>query len=119
VIAPGVFNLLLPSHIRLLKHGKKIGKLIVALNSDESVERIKGKKPETPFNWRKEVLESLDCVDEVVVNDKDNISDLIKETRANWVLKGDNYDEQTVRKNDGVPDDVGIILFPFLKEYEK
>ena len=69
VLAGGVFDLLHYGHIHFLKEAKKLGDyLIIALESDENVKRLKGKK--RPFHnqeQRKETLEALTFVDQVIV----------------------------------------------------
>jgi cytidyltransferase-like protein len=53
-------------HVRLLKRAKEIGTVVVALTSDEEVLKRKGYKPELSFQFRKEVIEAIRYVDEVV-----------------------------------------------------
>ncbi|QWC97188.1 adenylyltransferase/cytidyltransferase family protein [Polynucleobacter paneuropaeus] len=53
-------------HIRLLMHAKKMGSVIVALTTDEEIREKKGYKPELDYECRKEILESIKYVDEVV-----------------------------------------------------
>lgn len=68
VVASGYFNPLHVGHIRYLKEAKELGdKLIVILNNDEQV-KLKGSTPFMTVEERKEILESLGCVDEVVVS---------------------------------------------------
>jgi glycerol-3-phosphate cytidylyltransferase len=61
-------TLLHHGHIRILKKASELGSVIVALTSDEDVEKAKGYKPEMSFNERREILESIRYVDEVVVS---------------------------------------------------
>lgn len=53
-------------HVRLLKKAKELGTVVVALTTDEEVQNKKGYKPELSFEERKEVLESIRYVDEVI-----------------------------------------------------
>jgi len=53
-------------HVRLLQAAKKLGNVVVALTTDEEIERTKGYPPELKFEERKEILESIRYVDEVV-----------------------------------------------------
>lgn len=53
-------------HVRLLKKAKELGSVVVALTTDEEVQNKKGYKPELSFEERKEVLESIRYVDEVI-----------------------------------------------------
>ncbi len=65
-------------------------KLIVGLNSDASVTRIK----RTPFNnqkWRKEFLEGFSCVDDVIIFEEDTPWNLIKDIRPHILVKGWDY----------------------------
>ena len=55
-------------HIRLLKKAKTYGHVIVALTSDEEIKSKKGYKPELNYQERKEILLSIDYVDEVVIS---------------------------------------------------
>jgi cytidyltransferase-like protein len=59
-------TLLHHGHIRLLRRAKEYGTVVVGLTSDEEVFGVKGYLPELPFNARKEILEALKYVDEVV-----------------------------------------------------
>lgn len=68
VVASGYFNPLHSGHVRYLKAAKELGdRLIVILNNDEQV-KIKGSTPFMTVEERKEILESLKCVDEVVIS---------------------------------------------------
>ena len=53
-------------HIRLLKKASKLGKVIVALTSDDQVKKYKGYKPELNFSQRKEILKSIIYVNKVI-----------------------------------------------------
>ena len=53
-------------HVRLLKKAKELGTVVVALTTDEEVQNKKGYKPELSFEERKEILESIRYVDEVI-----------------------------------------------------
>ena len=55
-------------HVRLLKAAKKLGKVIVALTTDEEISKKKGYIPELNFNERSEILLAFDSVDEVVAS---------------------------------------------------
>ena len=55
-------------HIRLLARAKAYGQVIVALTSDSEIITKKGYNPEIPFNGRKEILESIKYVDEVITS---------------------------------------------------
>jgi len=53
-------------HIRLLQRAKSLGHVVVALTMDEHVVKVKGYTPEIPFDGRREILESIKYVDEVI-----------------------------------------------------
>jgi glycerol-3-phosphate cytidylyltransferase len=59
-------TLLHHGHIRLLKEAQKHGKVIVALTTDDQIEKVKGYKPELSYEFRKEILESIRYVEEVI-----------------------------------------------------
>ncbi len=59
-------TLLHHGHIRLLKKAAELGDVVVALTTDEDIERTKGYKPELNYAERKEIIESIACVKEVV-----------------------------------------------------
>ncbi len=59
-------TLLHHGHIRLLKKAKNLGKVVVALTTDHEIERVKGYKPELSYSQRKEIVEAIKYVDEVV-----------------------------------------------------
>ena len=59
-------TLLHHGHIRILKAAKELGTVVVALTVDDEVEKAKGYKPELDYEHRKEILEAIKYVDEVV-----------------------------------------------------
>ena len=98
VFTNGCFDLLHPGHVRLLTESKRLGDvLVVGINSDESVRRLKG--PERPVlseNDRAEVLGGLDAVDFVSVFGEDTPEELIRLIRPDVLVKGGDYTEGTV-----------------------
>ena len=93
VFTNGCFDILHPGHIHLLKESKKLGnKLIVGLNSDDSVRRLKGpNRPILSQDQRKKMLEALEIADEVIIFDEDTPLELIKRVKPNIITKGDDY----------------------------
>ncbi len=93
VFTNGCFDLLHPGHVSLLNKAKKAGdRLIVGLNSDSSVQRLKG--PSRPIQQeasRAFVLSSLECVDLVVLFEEDTPVDLIKTLKPDVHVKGGDY----------------------------
>ena len=102
VFTNGCFDILHRGHIELLESSKALGsKLIVGLNSDESIKRLKGdSRPINNQDDRKAVLKSLGCVDEVIVFDEDTPYDLIKQLKPDIITKGSDYAVSTVVGND-------------------
>lgn len=93
VTTNGCFDILHVGHVRILKQARALGDiLIVGLNSDASVQRLKG--PERPINKtedRAEVLASLECVDYVSVFDEDTPVEFLKAAKPNIHVKGADY----------------------------
>ncbi|HEV8268013.1 MAG TPA: D-glycero-beta-D-manno-heptose 1-phosphate adenylyltransferase [Thermoanaerobaculia bacterium] len=98
VFTNGCFDLLHPGHIRLLSEAKKLGDiLVVGLNSDASVKRLKGDaRPILSEHDRAQVLGGLDAVDFVVLFEEDTPLSLIEAIRPGILVKGGDYTESTV-----------------------
>jgi len=98
VFTNGCFDLLHPGHVKLLTEARKSGDLlVVGLNSDDSVRRLKGGgRPILSETDRAQVLGGLDAVDFVVVFDEDTPEALIRELRPQTLVKGGDYTEATV-----------------------
>ncbi len=119
VFTNGVFDVLHTGHIELLKFAKSLGdKLIVAINSDNAVKKLKG--PDRPINNemdRKRVLESLREVDEVVIFDDIETVSLLNEIKPNVLVKGGEWTAEQVRERDKVPSETAVRIFPLVKGY--
>jgi D-beta-D-heptose 7-phosphate kinase/D-beta-D-heptose 1-phosphate adenosyltransferase len=102
VFTNGCFDILHRGHIELLRESKKLGgRLVVGLNSDESVRRLKGNdRPVNKQEDRKALLESLESVDEVVIFDADTPRRVIENLRPDVITKGGDYTTETVVGND-------------------
>jgi D-beta-D-heptose 7-phosphate kinase/D-beta-D-heptose 1-phosphate adenosyltransferase len=102
VFTNGCFDILHRGHIELLRESKKLGgRLVVGLNSDESVKRLKGNdRPVNKQEDRKALLESLEWVDEVVIFDDDTPRRVIENLRPDIITKGGDYSVETVVGND-------------------
>jgi len=89
----GVFDLLHPGHIKVLAQARgACDRLVVGLNSDASVKRLKGKdRPIQNERARAEVLAGLEAVDLVVVFEQDTPLELIREVRPTVLVKGGDY----------------------------
>ena len=94
----GVFDILHTGHLKLLRHAATLGKkLIVGINSDNSVKRLKGEtRPINDEFKRKEQLEQLGFIDEVVIFDGDTPIDEITKIRPDIIVKGGDYTVETV-----------------------
>ena len=93
VFTNGCFDLLHPSHITYLSEAKKLGdRLIVALNTDHSVKRLKGnKRPINNLRHRALQVAALDSVDWVTSFSQDTPLKLIKELEPDVLVKGQDY----------------------------
>jgi D-beta-D-heptose 7-phosphate kinase / D-beta-D-heptose 1-phosphate adenosyltransferase len=102
VFTNGCFDILHTGHFELLAEAKSLGgKLIVGINSDDSVRRFKGpKRPINNVNKRKKQLELLPWVDEVIVFDEDTPYRLIKEVVPHVIVKGGDYTVEQVVGHD-------------------
>ena len=102
VFTNGCFDILHTGHFELLAEARALGgKLIVGINSDESVRRFKGpKRPINNVNNRKRQLELLPWVDEVIVFDEDTPYRLIKEVVPHVIVKGGDYTVEQVVGHD-------------------
>jgi D-beta-D-heptose 7-phosphate kinase/D-beta-D-heptose 1-phosphate adenosyltransferase len=93
VLTNGCFDLVHSAHIRLLQFAKRQGDLlVVAINSDESVRRLKGAgRPIQGIDERCRLMQSLEIVDFVVVFDGDTPLDVIRDLRPDVLVKGGDY----------------------------
>jgi D-beta-D-heptose 7-phosphate kinase/D-beta-D-heptose 1-phosphate adenosyltransferase len=88
-----VFDLLHPGHVKVLAQARgRCDRLVVGLNGDASVRRLKGKdRPIQSEQARAEVLAGLEAVDLVVVFGQDTPLELIRRVRPNVLVKGGDY----------------------------
>jgi rfaE bifunctional protein nucleotidyltransferase chain/domain len=103
-LANGCFDLLHVGHVRYLHAAKRLGgRLVVAVNSDESVSALKGVgRPLMPAAERAEILASLADVDAVVIFPEADVRALIREIRPDVHAKGTDYTAETVPERDVV-----------------
>ncbi|WP_411281149.1 D-glycero-beta-D-manno-heptose 1-phosphate adenylyltransferase [Gemmatimonas sp.] len=98
VFTNGVFDLLHPGHVDVLDRARREGAaLIVGVNSDASVKRLKG--PDRPIRTSAErsvVLAGLEAVDAVVVFDEDTPIDLVQAIEPDVIVKGGDYAPDTI-----------------------
>jgi rfaE bifunctional protein nucleotidyltransferase chain/domain len=104
VLANGNFDLLHVGHVRYLRGAKELGgKLVVAINSDESVRALKGAgRPVMPAEERAEIVAALADVDAVVVFSELDVRALIREIRPDIQAKGTDYTAESVPERDAV-----------------
>ena len=98
VFTNGCFDLLHVGHVTLLEDCRRFGsKLVLGLNTDASVSRLKGPtRPVVSENERARVMAALAAVDAVVLFDEDTPLELIREIRPDVLVKGGDYTVQTV-----------------------
>lgn len=115
VFTNGVFDILHRGHFELLKQARSLGtKLIVGINCDASVKRLKGEsRPINDEHTRAEQLKSLPWVDEVFIFNEDTPYNLIKKLQPSCIVKGGDYAIETVVGNNLAP----VHIIPTLEGY--
>jgi D-beta-D-heptose 7-phosphate kinase/D-beta-D-heptose 1-phosphate adenosyltransferase len=112
VFTNGCFDILHAGHVRYLIAARQEGDLlVVGLNSDKSVERIKG--PERPLvsqQQRAEVLAGLWCVDYIVIFDEPDPLRVIQTLRPSVLVKGDDWPDNRIIGADLVKSDGGRVV---------
>ncbi len=103
-LANGCFELLHVGHIRYLRAAKELGgRLVVAINSDDSVRALKGEdRPLMPAEERAEILAALADVDAVVVFPEGDVRAIIREIHPDVHAKGTDYTAASVPEGDEV-----------------
>lgn len=103
-LANGCFDLFHVGHVRYLQAAKALGgRLIVAVNSDDSVRALKGEgRPLMPAEERAEILSAFEDVDAVVIFPERDVRALINEIRPNIQAKGTDYTADSVPERDVV-----------------
>jgi rfaE bifunctional protein nucleotidyltransferase chain/domain len=93
VFTNGCFDLLHIGHVRYLEEAKELGDLlIVGINSDSSVRRLKGDgRPFVPQEERAEIISALGCVDFVTIFEEDTPEELLRLLKPDWHVKGGDY----------------------------
>jgi D-glycero-beta-D-manno-heptose 1-phosphate adenylyltransferase len=93
VFTNGCYDLLHPGHVRLLEQARSLGdRLILALNSDASVQRAKGpNRPLVPEAERAELALEIEAVDAVTLFDEDTPRELISQVLPDILLKGADW----------------------------
>ena len=105
VFTNGCFDILHPGHVRYLAEARSLGDvLVVGLNSDASVARLKPGRPINPEGARAEVLLALRSVDFVALFDEDTPYELIRALRPDVLVKGGDWDRDDIVGSDLVDD---------------
>lgn len=115
VFTNGCFDILHKGHIDYLQKSKELGDvLIVGLNSDESVRKLKGnKRPVNSQSDRATVLRALECVDSVIEFYEDTPYELIKLIKPDIITKGGDYTVDQVVGNDLAE----VVIIPYVDGY--
>jgi rfaE bifunctional protein nucleotidyltransferase chain/domain len=100
----GCFDLLHVGHVRYLHAARELGgKLVVAVNGDDSVRALKGEgRPVVPAEERAEILAALADVDAVVIFPENDVRAIIREIRPDFHAKGTDYTAESVPERDDV-----------------
>ncbi|MBM3252714.1 MAG: D-glycero-beta-D-manno-heptose 1-phosphate adenylyltransferase [Candidatus Omnitrophica bacterium] len=120
VFTNGCFDIIHPGHIRSLEEAKRYADiLIVGINSDSSIKRIKDdSRPIFNQNERAEILSSLRVVDYVVIFYENTPRDLIKMIRPDFLAKGGDWSIDKIVGGEFVNSYGGkVISLPYLKGY--
>ena len=115
VFTNGCFDLLHVGHIHLLKKARELGEfLLVGINSDKSIRKIKGgNRPIIPQEQREEMLMALECVNSVFVFDEPTPYDLIRWVQPTIIVKGEDWAGRTVVGSDLVS---RVEIIPFVHD---
>lgn len=120
VFTNGCFDVLHRGHVELLLYCHRLavpamgGYVVVGLNSDYSVERLKGKgRPVNSQGDREFMLKSLKFVDEVQIFEQDTPYELIKKIKPNVIVKGGDYEKEDVVGGDLCD----VVIFDHIEGY--
>jgi D-beta-D-heptose 7-phosphate kinase/D-beta-D-heptose 1-phosphate adenosyltransferase len=114
VFTNGCFDILHSAHIKLLQFAKKQGELlVVGLNSDDSIKRLKGEtRPINDIHERSTILSLFDFIDYIVVFHDDTPLNIIKLLIPTILVKGSDYNKENIVGKEYVDE---IILFDFIQ----
>jgi D-glycero-beta-D-manno-heptose 1-phosphate adenylyltransferase len=103
-LANGCFDVLHVGHVRYLRAARELGgKLVVAVNSDDSVQALKGAgRPVMPAEERAEILAALSDVDAVVIFAEKDVRAIVRAIRPDFHAKGTDYSVESVPERDEV-----------------
>lgn len=104
ILTNGCFDLLHVGHIRYLQGAKELGgRVVVAINSDESVRQLKGAgRPLMPEDERAEIVAALEDVDAVIVFPEADVRAIIREITPDIQAKGTDYTPDSIPERDTV-----------------
>ncbi|MEW6556971.1 MAG: D-glycero-beta-D-manno-heptose 1-phosphate adenylyltransferase [Elusimicrobiota bacterium] len=116
VFTNGCFDILHIGHIRLLKKAKSLGDiLVVGLNSDKSVKKIKGnKRPIIPENERAQILSAVSSVDFILKFSQPTPYNLIKKIKPDILVKGADWKEEKIVGSEFAKK---VVRIPLVKGY--
>ncbi len=113
VFTNGCFDILHIGHIRYLEEAKNFGDvLVIGLNSDSSVSKIKPGRPVIPEQQRAEVLSALYMVDYIILFNEDTPYELIREIKPDVLIKGADWKEEDIVGRDIVKE---VHTIPFVE----
>jgi len=112
VFTNGCFDILHAGHVRYLSAARQLGdRLVVGLNSDASIRRLKGpKRPVAPENDRAEVLAALEAVDAVTLFGEDTPEELIGQLLPDVLVKGSDWAVEQIAGAKAVIEHGGAVL---------
>ena len=116
----GCFDILHPGHIDYLKKAKLMGDiLIVALNSNNSIKKLKGsKRPINDLNFREKMLEAYNFIDYIISFDDKTPKELIKQIMPDILVKGGDYLVEEIAGSEDVLKSGGEVkTIPLLKGF--
>lgn len=118
VMTNGCFDIIHPGHVQYLKEAKTLGdRLLVAVNSDESVARLKGPtRPINPLDHRMAVLAGLESVDWVIPFTEDTPERLITKVLPSILVKGGDYKIEEIAGGEAVMDAGGEVIVLSFKD---
>jgi len=116
VYVAGTWDLFHPGHVNILRESKKLGRVIVAVSTDELIEHVKGERPTMCLDERIEVLNACKYVDCVVIQEKILDIKQLKEMKVDIIVVGTDW---VNKKNDGIDwlkeNDGCIVYLPYTK----
>jgi D-beta-D-heptose 7-phosphate kinase/D-beta-D-heptose 1-phosphate adenosyltransferase len=115
IFTNGCFDIIHTGHIRLLEYAKSLGDyLIVGLNSDDSIKRLKGEtRPINKEKDRKYILECIRFVDQVIIFEEDTPYKLLQKIKPHIIVKGGDYTKEEVVGNDLAE----VVIFKYINGY--